>query len=299
MWNTSTNRPWAVLLIVGGLILTAVVMVQGIVTAAPPPAEQEAEPTRENRLRLWSGISGGRIGVSVDDLESSEVSGLLTRGAVVRSVTPGGPAADAGLKSGDVVVEIDGERVRGARQLSRLVQETPVGRNVPVLVVRDDERVSLSVTPEEGPGLSAAVREWMPDLGRWEQQVRQALPGMPHTDREFGHWGQSPGARQRLGIAVTDVGPQLATYFGVEHGVLVTTVTADSVAAQAGLEAGDVLTAIDGGPVGDVETLHRRVAAIAPPASVHIEVSRDGDVIMLEARFDEIPEPNRRGNPRI
>lgn len=283
MWNQNTNRPWAGLLLVGALIVTALVMLQGIVTAAPPPAPQEAEPTRDAGLRLWSGMAGGRIGVSVDDIDSSEMGELLTEGAVVRSVTPGGAAAGAGLENGDVIVEFDGERVRGARQLSRLVQETPVGRNVRVLVARDDERVSLRVTPEEGPDLSAAVREWMPDLGRLEQRLRQALPR----------------GRQRFGIAVTDVGPQLAAYFGVENGVLVTTVIAESVAADAGLEAGDVLMAIDGAPVDDVETLHRRVAAITPPATVQIDVSRDGEMITLEARFEELPGSNRRANRRI
>lgn len=298
MWNQNTNRPWAGLLLVGALILTALVMLQGIVTAAPPPAPQEAEPTRGDGLRLRSAMGGGRIGISVDDLDFPEMAGMLSEGAVVRSVTPGGPAAGAGLENGDVIVEFDGERVRGARQLSRLVQETPVGRDVPVLVARDDERVSLRVTPEEGPDLSAAVREWMPDLGRLEQRLRRALPRMPHTDREFNQ-DQRLGGRQRLGIAVTDVGPQLAAYFGVEHGVLVTTVIAESVAADAGLEAGDVLTAIDGAPVDDVETLHRRVAAITPPATVQIDVSRDGETITLQVRFEETPESSRRANWRI
>jgi serine protease Do len=283
MWNQNTNRPWAALLLVGALILTALVMLQGIVTAAPPPAPQGVEPTRDDGLRLWSRMGGGRIGLSVVDLNSPEMRGSLTEGAVVRSVTPEGPADGAGLENGDVIVEFDGERVRGARQLSRLVQETPVGRDVPVLVARDDERVSLRVTPKEGPDLSAAVREWMPDLGRLEQRLRQALPR----------------GRQRLGIVVTDVGPQLAAYFGVEHGVLVTTVIAESVAADAGLEAGDVLTEIDGAPVDDVETLHRRVAAITLPATVQIEVSRDGEMITLEARFEEIPESNRRASRHI
>lgn len=79
-------------------------------------------------------MGGGRIGISVVDLNSPETRGSLTEGAVVRSVTPEGPADGAGLENGDVIVAFDGERVRGARQLSRLVQETPVGRDVPVLV---------------------------------------------------------------------------------------------------------------------------------------------------------------------
>ena len=127
MWRQRANRPWAALLSVGGLILTAVVVFQGIVTAAPPVAAQGAERTSEDRgLRVSFGTEGGRLGMSIDDLDSSETRGSLTEGAIIRAVTFGSPAADAGLEDGDIVVEFDGERVRSARQLSRLVEETPV-----------------------------------------------------------------------------------------------------------------------------------------------------------------------------
>ena len=98
MWKQSANRPWAALLAVGGLILTAVVVFQGIVTAAPPVAEQGAERTSEDRgLRVSFWTEGGRLGMSIDDLDSSETRGSLTEGAIVRAVTLGSPAADAGL----------------------------------------------------------------------------------------------------------------------------------------------------------------------------------------------------------
>ena len=299
MWKQSANRPWAALLAVGGLILTAVVVFQGIVTAAPPVAAQGAERTSEDRgLRVSFGTEGGRLGMSIDDLDSSETRGSLTEGAIVRAVTLGSPAADAGLEDGDIVVEFDGQRVRSARQLSRLVEETPVGREVPLLVMRDNERLMLSVTPGEGADSFTAIREWMPDLGRWEQRLRQVLPETLRRDREFHFEGQLRG-RQRLGIEVTGVGPQLAEYFGVDHGVLVTTVKSGSVAADAGLEAGDVLTAIDGEPVYDIGALHRMVAAIAPPATVQLEVSRDGAALTLPAHFEKTPEPRSRAHRRI
>ena len=299
MWNQSTNRPWAVLLVVGGLILTAVVVFQGIVTAAPPVGAQGAERAFEDRSRWISfGTAGGHLGMSIDDIEPSEMQGSLTEGAIVKSVTLGSPAADAGLEGGDIVVEFDGERVRSARQLSRLVYETPVGREVPLQVTRDDEQLRLNVTPEGGASSLTTVREWMPDLGRWEQRLRQALPETLRGDREFYLQGQRRG-RLRLGIGATDVGPQLAEYFRVDHGVFVTTVTSESVAADAGLQAGDILTAIDGEPVSDVGALHRMVDAIAPPATVQLEVSRDGVAITLPARFEEMPEPHRRAPRRI
>lgn len=311
MLYESTNRSWVALLIVGSLVVAATMVLQGIVTAAAPPAAQNAAQNdlpsinqrderdgRERRLAgraalLWSGTPGGRIGVAIDEVELSTDDGLVTEGALVRSVNPGSPAEDAGVESGDVVVEFDGERVRSARQLSRLVLETPVGREILLIVMRGDERVSFRVTPEEGQDVSAA-REWLPDFGRLEQRVRDVVP---HMTREFDFEGRFRRGRRRLGIGVTDVGEQLAEYFEVDHGVLVTTVMSDSVAATAGVQAGDVLTAIDGAPVDDVETLHRMVMAIETGAMFQIEVTRNGEVVTLEGRFDERRRATGRASP--
>lgn len=298
-WTQSTNRSWAALLVVGGLILTVAVLFQGIVSAAPV-AEQDGQTTAEDRgrrLRVLFTTEGGRLGISIDDVDSPETPGSPTEGAIVRSVINGSPAADAGLEEGDIVAEFDGERVRSARQLSRLVQETPVGREVPLVVVRDDERLRLSVTPGEVDSLTT-LREWMPDVGHWQQRLRQALPQALRRDRGFDFDDQSPD-RQLFGIDVTDVGPQLAEYFGVDHGVLVTSVVSGSVAADAGLQAGDVLTAVDGELVSDIGALHRLVAAIVPPVTVQLTVSRDGAALSLMARFDGVPERQRRVHRRI
>lgn len=113
---------------VGGLILTVAVLFQGIVSAAPV-AEQGGAPTAEDRgrsLRVLFTTEGGRLGISIDDVDSPETPGSTTEGAIVRSVINGSPAAYAGLEGGDIVVEFDGERVRSARQLFRLVQKTPI-----------------------------------------------------------------------------------------------------------------------------------------------------------------------------
>ena len=305
-----SNRSWAALLVVGSLVVTAIVLFQGIMTAASPLAAQGDEPNieqreqrelpRERRLDgraalLWSGTHGGRIGVALDEVETSTDNESVIEGALVRSVNPGSPAEEAGVEGGDVVVEFDGERVRSARQLSRLVGETPVGREIPVIVMRADERLSLRVTPEEGRNFSAAAREWLPDLGRLEQRVRDAVP---HVIGEFDFDGRFL-RRRRLGIGVTDVSQQLAEYFGVDHGVLVTTVMSESVAATAGVQAGDVLMAIDGEPVDDVGTLHRMVMAIDTGATFQLEVSRDGVVVTLQGRFEESRRENGRASPRI
>ena len=67
--------------------------------------------------------------------------------SIVDSVRMNGPAEKAGIRNSDVIVEFDGEHVRSARQLSRLLWETPSARPVKVVVLRGQQRVELSVTP--------------------------------------------------------------------------------------------------------------------------------------------------------
>ena len=73
----------------------------------------------------------------------------------------------------------------------------------------------------------------------------------------------------------------------------------ESVAATAGVQAGDVLMAIDGEPVDDVGTLHRMVMAIDTGATFQLEVSRDGVVVTLQGRFEESRRENGRASPGI
>ncbi len=101
--------------------------------------------------------------------------------------------------------------------------------------------------------------------------------------------------RGRLGVSVDAIGDQLADYFGVEsgRGVLVTSVHNDSVAAAAGLQAGDVITAIDDRAVDDVPALRRRIARVEPGEEIVISVVRDRTQMSLTAMF-EAPEARRR-----
>jgi serine protease Do len=202
---------------------------------------------------------GSRLGVMVRDLEAAEVTSAVPGGVKIEDVDRDGPAEKAGLKSGDVVVEYDGERVRSARQFTRLVQETPEGRQVNLAVVRDGKRQSLSATPE------ARAFSWNMDIDgdRIRREVERGMRGLDGL-REFqvdppafnfrfdpDVWA-SPTGRRRLGVTVDSLSDQLAQYFGAtEGGALVTSVGTGSPAEKAGLKAGDVITSINGDPVRD------------------------------------------------
>jgi len=229
---------------------------------------------------------GSRIGLSIDDVADNDAA---DEGAVVRDVRPDSPAASAGFADGDVIVEFDGERVRSARQLTRLVQDTPAGRTVGAAVLRDGRRVELEVTPESS-GAFGAVLATPPlrgNVGIVSNYARALsdYAGALQTPGIYGfgtNWGPP-----RLGVSVQELSAQLADYFGVDDGVLISSVDEQSVAADAGLQAGDVITSVDGRAVADSATLRRRLSAIGPGEDVSIGVTRAGRELELTATIRE------------
>lgn len=260
--------------------------------SAAQPAPEAVERVVEHRIELGGARSA--IGVSVRDVDDPAAE----TGAVVMDVRAEGPADAAGIQPGDVITEFDGERVRGARQLARVVEETPAGRTVPLRVRRDGSALALQVTPAEARGWaarladvdSARLRRRMDELGeRLGELDLGGLRRLPEVLRE-GRW--DPG-RVRLGIRADSVGGQLADYFGVDAGVLVTHVGANTMGATAGLRAGDVITAIDGDAVNDLRGLRRRLARLEPGAGFNLTVVRDRTETTLTAAPDPDAEQPR------
>ena len=145
-----------------------------------------------------------------------------TQGALVASVSEDSPAARAGLKEGDVIVTFDGKPVEGPRVLPAIVANTPIGRAVPVGIVRDGSRQTVTVTV----GNLTDSRE------------ARAAPAEK---------GPESRATEKLGLALQELTPELAKQLGVQgdKGVVVTEVKPDSPAAQAGLAAGDVIREVN------------------------------------------------------
>src|SRR3970282_1855743 len=128
----------------------ALVAVSGAITLVPPISAQTRDRGAGADMFRPFG-AGSEIGVSVRELTNDEVSGATLDspgGVYVQRVREGSPAARAGLRAGDIIVSVDGERVRGVRQFSRFVLESPAGRSVRAEIVRDGSRQVMSVTPE-------------------------------------------------------------------------------------------------------------------------------------------------------
>lgn len=275
---------------------------------APVAAQEEDEDERREQVRLAFSGGGGYLGVQILDLDGDRASELgMSRphGVYIDGVIDGEPAAEAGIEEGDVVVAWNGERVESVAQLRRLAQETPPGRVVDLTVLRDGAERELSVElgartfGRTSGGLtfippqidlyrgfvqpSRAARELARELEVWVRDAHErAAEG---GDRVFYLSG-----RPRLGANTQSLGDQLAEYFGVEGGVLVTSVSEDTPAAEGGLRAGDVIVGLGDEDIGDPGDLRQALADLEP-GEVSVRIIRDGAEHTLTV---ELEDPERR-----
>lgn len=221
---------------------------------------------------------GSSIGVTVSDQAGTE-------GVVIDSVREGTPATRAGLQKGDVVVEFDGERARSARQFTRLVRETPPGRAVKMTVMRSGGKRTVDITPEVRDSIT---------LQQFPRVTGDALRVLPRDfnfnfdGQGFDNWTLFTSPR-RLGVMVSPLSDQLATYFGVKDGVLVSEVLENTPAATAGLKAGDVITAANGQSVQSSADLTREVREADDGSTIELRVTRDRKETTVK-----VPMPQRR-----
>jgi serine protease Do len=269
------------------LFCIAIVIAGLAVLALVVPSHVYGQPRPLGPDRMLLRGPGSEIGVSVRDIEAGDGERQkVDGGAVIQEVRPGSPASAAGLQAADVVVEFDGERVRSARQFSRLVQETPPGRAVRATVVREGRRIEVSITPAAGTGFI--------DSERLREQVDEFVAGIPFN-LESALPGMSP--RGRLGVTLQELTPELASYFGAKDGVLVASVSSGSPAAQAGLRAGDVITSVNGATVGSRSDVLRALRDVTE-GEVTIGIVREKKESTVKATLAAEPRgPTRRTRP--
>lgn len=196
-------------------------------------------------------VSGGsRLGISIADIDSARAKELGLKeemGAEIKSVAPGSPAEEAGLKADDVILSYQGTRIEGAAQLTRLVRETPPGRKVALQVWRSGSTRTITAKTGEGHGPHG-------DLGeRYRRAIRMAPIEIPDIEiPDVPALGGIPSS-VRLGAEVEALTEQLGEYFGVKggEGILVRKVIKGSPGEAAGLRAGDVIVKLDDEAIAD------------------------------------------------
>jgi S1-C subfamily serine protease len=267
---------------------------------------------------------GGRLGVVLGEAEGD------LRGAKVQSVEEGSPAEKAGIKKDDLIVRFDGEAVRSAGQLARLVGETPAGRTVPVEVTRAGATQKLTATLAEG-GRSVRVFSGAPGMREFhlempdfeapeppeppEPPAPPVPPAAPHAPRapmphawswnsDGGHdmvFRMLGGGPRRLGIEYMEIGEQLAGYFKLagKSGVLVSSVDADGAAGKGGMKAGDVVLKLDGKAIEDGSDLREAVSEAEGGKEVAVTVQRDGRPVDLKVTLAPLEKKVIRRAPGV
>jgi S1-C subfamily serine protease len=275
------------LLVAAGLSLPAV-----SASAQEPGVVQLERPDRLMRIVLGR---RARLGVKVN-LRAQDTDSI---GAYVESVTPGGPADQAGIRSGDVITRLEGKSVlaggaaeggdREGREslpglrLIELAARLEPNDTVSVEYRRGKERRTASVVTAAEPELAERFRF---DYRGPEGMARAVVPAGDFLERfEMAgpHWQFFSGSP--LGrLELAPLNPDLGRYFGTEEGVLVVSVPRDSAL---GLRGGDVVQRVDGREPSSPSHLLRILRSYEPGETFRMDIMRDRKTETVTARIGE------------
>ncbi len=183
-----------------------------------------------DQIKQFGRAKHARLGISIQPItrDLADSFGLdRTRGALVANVEPGSPADRAGVQAGDVVLSVDGREVADSYDLPKVIGNLPPGKAVRLKVWRQGAERDVTATLGEQADAEAVAQN---------DQERDASP-----------------VRDRIGLVVRPLSGSEARQLGVSRGLIVG--DADGPAAQAGIQPGDAILAVNGQPVGSAEEL--------------------------------------------
>jgi len=197
------------------------------------------------QLREFGETRRGWLGVAIQDVDDETAEALRlgkARGAMVISIDDKGPAKPAGLEREDVIVRFDGKDIKTSRDLPRIVAQTPIGKDVEVVVVRQGKEVTKRVK-----------------LGRLDESVQQA--SMTRSEPQKG----SAASGLVLGLEVAPLNAEMRKRFSIKdalEGVVVVKVNPDSAAAERRVVEGDVIVEVQREKVSSVADIRKRLEAL-------------------------------------
>ena len=177
------------------------------------------------QLKEHGKVVRGWLGVEIQEVTPALAKSFgldAPNGALVAGVDKSGPAGKAGIQQGDIIVKFDSDVVHDEHELPEMVAQTPLGKTVPVEVIRDGKHLMLTASIQE-----------LKD----KQIANAAGSGAPGSS-----WG----------LTVQDLTPEIAQQLGIQNskGVVIRNVRPDSPGAEAGLQPGDVILEVDNSKVG-------------------------------------------------
>ncbi len=217
-----------------------------------------------DQLRQYGKPRRGWMGVQVQNVTPDIALALgmpSVIGAMVATVAPGSPAARVHLMPGDVIVGFDGRTVPDMKSFPRMVEDSGVGYPAVVDYWRGGRQSSATLTIGDEPSAPAA-----------NPAPKAALPAAP----------PAPASVAGLGLTLSDLTPSLQTKYNLSsdtHGVVITAVAPNSVAARQGLAAGDVIVQLGDAPIGRIGDVLSRIAAL--------RAARQSEVLLLVQGSDD------------
>jgi serine protease Do len=195
-----------------------------------------------DQLRNFGEMRRGWLGVRIQQVtdDIAESLGIKpTRGALVAGIDDKGPAKPAGIEAGDVIVQFDGKDIKEMRDLPKIVGDTPIGKDVPVLIIR------------KGKELTKTVR-----LGRLEDtpQPVAATRDAPPAEKSV--------VQKALGLNLANMTDDLRKKFKIKEsvkGVVIVEVDPNSAAAEKRLAAGEVILQITNEDVANAADVQKRI----------------------------------------
>jgi serine protease Do len=199
-----------------------------------------------DQLKQFGETRRGWLGVHVQNVteEIAESLGMKeATGALVANVSPDSPAATAGIQPSDVILKFDGQPVENMRGLPRAVAATPIGKAVPVEVLRKGQTLDVTVTVGRLPETEEAEDQEQTDPQDKVEPEHEVL----------------------LGLSISQLTDHLREQFNIGktvEGVLITNVEPNSPAAQKDVKAGDVIVEVTQEKVTDPQEVLARVEAV-------------------------------------
>jgi serine protease Do len=179
-------------------------------------------------------------------------------GALISQVFEGSPAEKAGLKVGDIVVEIDGKKIKSSQDVVREVLKKQVGQKIEITIIREGKRMEVAVTTTE---------------------MRPEATGQ-RTPSVMKEW---------FGLRVTGVTPEIAKQLGLPRaeGVVIDNVEAGSVGQEAGLRRGDLILEVNRQKVRDESDYRSLMEKTKPGQSVLFLIGRGGSTFFVSVKEEK------------
>ncbi len=217
-------------------------------------------------LRQYGHPRRGWLGVKIQQVtpDIAESLGLKdAAGAMVAGVTDNGPAEKAKLRSGDIILKFDGKDVKEMHNLPRIVGDSDVGKEVPVVIWRDGKELTVPIVLAERPAEDKLADAGQPAKGPADVAKPADVAG--------------------LGMKIAPITQDLKDKFqlsGDQKGVVITDVSPNTPAAERGLRPGDVIMEVQQNGVASASDVQKQVDAArkADRKNVLMLIQRDGGV---------------------